>query len=215
MSEQEHIPEEIQIRSEEVQEILSFVPNWMIRWGNSLILILIMGLLLISWFVKYPDTIAANILVTTSNPPEKIYAKTDGQIDVILVDDNDLVTTDKLLAVIENTSNYKDVLLLKNTMDTLNIDYNNFYFPIEKLPILFLGDIEADYAMFERSYAEYKLSNELQPFSNEALANQLSINEAESRFNILSSQQRLNREELKLKKKDVERFETLYQKGVV
>ena len=42
--------QDIEIRSEEVQEILSFVPNWMIRWGNSLFLLLIIMLLFISWF---------------------------------------------------------------------------------------------------------------------------------------------------------------------
>ena len=31
----------IQVRSEEVQEILSYVPNWMIRWGMTLVLVII------------------------------------------------------------------------------------------------------------------------------------------------------------------------------
>jgi len=205
----------IQIRSEEVQEILSFVPNWMIRWGNALILALIVGLLFISWFVKYPDTIAAEILVTTSIPPEKIYAKNTGQLDAILVNDNESVSKNKLLAILENSANYKDVLLLKNIIDTLTINYDLFYFPLDKLPILFLGDVESDFALFERNYTEYKLNKELQPFSNESLANQLSITEARNRLNTLISQQSLNKQEIALKKKDLERFETLYKKGVI
>lgn len=205
----------IEIRSEEVQEILSFVPNWMIRWGNALILTLIVGLLFISWFVKYPDAIAAEILITTSIPPEKVYARNSGQLDVILVNDNDEVSKNKILAIIENSANYKDVLLLKNTVDTLTINYKDFYFPIEKLPLLFLGDIEADYALFERNYTEYLLNKELQPFSTEFMANQLSVAEARSRLNILTSQQRLNKKELTLKQKDLERSKTLYKKGVI
>ncbi len=209
------IQEDIELRSEEVQEILSFVPNWMIRWGNALILALIVGLLFISWFVKYPDTIAAEIIVTTSIPPEKIYAKSSGQLDAILVNDNDEVSKNKVLAILENSANYKDVLLLKNVIDTLAINYNDFYFPIEKLPMLFLGDVESDYALFERNYTEYKLNKELKPFSNEFLASQLSITEARSRLNILISQQSLNKKEIELKKKDLERFEILYKKGVI
>jgi len=207
--------EDIQLRSEEVQEILSFVPNWMIRWGNTLVLALIVGLLFISWFVKYPDTIAAEILVTTSIPPEKIYAKNTGQLDAILVNDNESVSKNKLLAILENSANYKDVLLLKNIIDTLTINYDLFYFPLDKLPILFLGDVESDFALFERNYTEYKLNKELQPFSNESLANQLSITEARNRLNTLISQQSLNKQEIALKKKDLERFETLYKKGVI
>jgi len=207
--------EEIQLRSEEVQEILTFVPNWMIRWGNALILGLIVGLLFISWFVKYPDTIAAEIIVTTSIPPEKIYANNSGQLDAILVNDNDQVSKNKILAIIENSANYQDVLLLKNTIDTLTVNYRDFYFPIDNLPMLFLGDIESDYALFERNYTEYKLNKELKPFSNEFLANQLSIAEARNRLSTLISQQSLNKQEIVLKKKDLERFETLYKKGII
>ena len=207
--------QDIQIRSEEVQEILTFVPNWMIRWGNTLILVLIIGLLFISWIVKYPDSIAAEIIVTTSIPPEKLYAKGNGQIDAILVNDNDDVSKNKVLAILENSANYKDVLLLKNLIDTLKIDYDNFYFPINKLPMLFLGDVESDYALFERNYTEYKINKELKPFSSEFLANQLSITEAKGRLNTLISQQSLNKREIQLKKKDLERYEMLYKKGVI
>ncbi|UOB17724.1 HlyD family secretion protein [Abyssalbus ytuae] len=206
---------EIQIRSEEVQEILSYIPNWMIRWGNTLVLSLIIGLLLISWFVKYPDTIGAEIIITTLNPPQKIYANTSGQLDAILIEDNEIVEKNQILAIIENTANYEDVLLLKNLIDTLTIDYNNFYFPTNQLPLLFLGDVENDYALFERSYEEYILNKELKPYTNEFLANQISINEAKSRLNILLSQQNINKRELDLKKKDLERSESLYKKGVI
>lgn len=207
--------EEIQLRSEEVQEILSFVPNWVIRWGNTLIFVLILGLLLISWFVKYPDTIATEIVVTTSIPPEKLYAKRGGQLVAILVEDNQNISKGKILAILENSANYKDVLLLKNIIDTLTVNYTNFYFPLEQLPMLFLGDVESDYALFERSYTEYKLNKELNPFSNESLANQFSIAEARNRLGTLISQQSLNKKELALKKKDLERFETLYKKGII
>ncbi len=206
---------DLQLRSEEVQEILSFVPNWMIQWGNSLILFLIFGLLLISWFVKYPDTIPVEIIVTTAIPPEKIFSKSSGQIDVILVNDNDIVSESKILAILENSANYQDVLLLKKSIDTVTINYDNFYFPIEKLPMLFLGDIESDYAFFESNYSEYILNKELKPFSNEFLANQLSITEAKSRLNILISQETLNKSELELKRKDLDRYKTLYKKGII
>ena len=32
---------EIELRSEEVQEILTRIPHWMIRWGNVIILFLL------------------------------------------------------------------------------------------------------------------------------------------------------------------------------
>ncbi len=207
--------EQIELRSEEVQEILSFVPNWMIRWGNTLFFGLILGLLLISWFVKYPDVIASEVLITTSTPPEKIYANRNGQLDAILAADNEDVAKDKILAIVENSSNYEDVILLKNIIDTLQVDYNDFYFPLETLSTLFLGDVESDFALFERSYTEYKLNKELKPLESEYLANQLSLAEARNRLNTLIAQQGINRRELELKRKDQERYKSLYEKGII
>lgn len=205
----------IELRSEEVQEILSFVPNWMIRCGNSLILVLIIGLLLITWLVKYPDAIPAEVVITTVQPPEKVYARTSGQLDAILVQNKDFVEKGIFLGIVENTSNYKDVLLLKQIIDTLKIDYKNFYFPIEQMPMLFLGDLESEYALFEQSYTEYILNKDLEPFSNEFSTNRLSILEAKTRLNILISQQALNKSELNIKQKDLQRFKLLFEKGAI
>ena len=66
--------QDIEIRSEEVQDILKAVPNWMIRWGNTLLLFLMIMLLFISWFIKYPDVISTEIMITTEIPPEKLLS---------------------------------------------------------------------------------------------------------------------------------------------
>jgi len=88
---------EIQIGSEEVQEILSYVPNWLVRYGNTIVLLL----LLITWFVKYPDVITAEVVVTTKIPPEKIYAKSSGKIETILVNNKAKVTANSIIEVIK------------------------------------------------------------------------------------------------------------------
>ena len=42
-----------ELRSEEVQEILSQVPHWMIRWGNIVILTIIVLLISIDfWYIS-------------------------------------------------------------------------------------------------------------------------------------------------------------------
>ena len=205
----------IEIRSEQVQEILSFVPNWMIRWGNTLFLLLIIMLLCFTWFIKYPDVIATEIMITTINPPEKIYANATGKFDAILVKDGDTVKLNDNLAIIENSALYKDVFLLKKVIDTLVINRNNFWFPINELPPLILGDIAASFNEFENNYSEYILNKKLNPFKNQFSANQLSLIEAKGRLQILNSQKELNLKELSFKEKDVERQKNLFDKGVI
>ena len=209
------IENNIQIRSEEVQEILSYVPNWMVRYGNTLVLLLILLLLLITWFVKYPDVITAEVVVTTKIPPEKIYAKSTGKIETILVSNRAKITANSIIAVIENTANYKDVLLLKSIVDTIAINKKEFTFPIDELPFLVLGDINSNFSNFETNYSEYILNKELKPYSSEFLANNVSLAEVKNRLAILKSQKELNEKELEFDKKDLNRSKILFEKGVI
>ncbi len=207
--------DDIQLRSEEVQEILTRVPHWMIRWGNLLILVLVIMLLFLSWLVKYPDVIPAEAIITTQIPPQKEYAKTSGKIEAILVQDNQIVPKNTPLAILESTANYNDVFLLKSIVDTVRLNNKSFAFPIDELPVLFLGDIETSFALFENSYSEYILNKELQPFSNEALANQVSLSELYRRLENLKAQKRLGRTELTYKRKELLRQKELFEKGVI
>ncbi|WP_415036748.1 hypothetical protein [Flavobacterium sp.] len=136
-----------ELRSEEVQEILTRVPHWIIRWGSVVILTIMAMLFFVSWLVKYPDIIPAEIIITTNVPPQKLKAKTSGKIETILVRDKAVISKNTAMAIIENTANYKDVFLLKSIVDTIDIDKSSF--PFEKLKALQLGDIESSFAVFE------------------------------------------------------------------
>ncbi|MCT4699672.1 HlyD family secretion protein [Tenacibaculum haliotis] len=207
--------QDIEIRSEEVQEILSYVPNWMIRWGNTLFLGLILMLLFIAWFIKYPDVISSEVMVTTSFPPEKIYAKSTGQFEVFLTSEDKNVSENEVLAVIDNSASYKDVLLLKSITDTITFGSKEFFFPIEKLPFLILGDITSSFSQFENDYSEYVLNNKLTPYKSETFANRMSVIEAKGRLQILLSQKNLNQKELEFKEKDLNRSKKMFIQGVI
>lgn len=206
---------DIELRSEEVQDILSDVPHWMIRWGSTLFFALILMLLIISWFVKYPDIIEGEAIITTQVPPQKEYAKISGKIQNILVTDNQQVEKNTPLAIIENTANFKDVYTLKSVLEKVKSNNTSFYFPIDSLPVLFLGDIESDFALFENNYIQYTLNKKLQPFVNEETANKTSLSELNSRLISLKSQLELNKARLNFRKKDLERNKTLFEKGIV
>jgi multidrug efflux pump subunit AcrA (membrane-fusion protein) len=95
---------DIKLRSDEVQEILEKIPHWMIRWGNLLLFSLIVMLLTLSWFVKYPDIVSSQTIITTETPPQKEFARITGKIDSIFVKDGQLVKENQSLAMIENIS---------------------------------------------------------------------------------------------------------------
>ena len=207
--------DEIDTNSEQIREILAKQPGFVLKWGISVIFIAVFLMLLATWIIKYPDIIHSEVILTTENPPQKEYAKVTGKIDTIFVSDSDNVSNQQPLAILENTANYKDVFFLKSILDTIQIQKHSFYFPIDELPILFLGEIDAALSTFETNYIHYVLNKELKPFTNEALANKTTTSELNRQLRNLQGQKALHKQELEFKQKDVSRSKTLFEKGVV
>lgn len=205
----------VELRSEHVQELLEAVPSWMIRYGNIVILVLIIMFLMLSWFIKYPDIIISEAQITTQLPPQKKYTQLTGKLDSLLIQDNQSVKAGDVLAIIENTANFEHILLLKSIIDTIKLKNKDFHFPLNDLPILFLGDIDSEYALFENSYIQYQLNKKYKPYSNEQKGNQNSKFQLYSRLTTQESQKKINKAELAYQKKDLERQQQLYKKGVI
>ena len=204
-----------EVRSEQVQEILTKVPHWLVSSGNTLLLLFILLIVLISWFVKYPDVIEAPVMLTSVNPPEKIYARAGGSLEAMLINDGDQVAAGQPLAVLESAARYEDVLKLSTAIDTLKVNRSFFWFPLDQMPILILGELNNSYANFENSYLEYLLNRQDEPLVNESEANVISLNEARKRLQNLLDQQALSERELELKLVDLEREKTQYDNGYI
>ena len=70
---------EIELRSEEVQEVMSHVPVWILRWGITVLFCIVIILLIGSYLFKYPDVVEAEITVSTQNPPAYVVARVAGR----------------------------------------------------------------------------------------------------------------------------------------
>ncbi|MBA4319989.1 MAG: HlyD family secretion protein [Flavobacterium sp.] len=203
----------IELRSEEVQEILTRVPNWMIRWGTVVFSSIILMLLFTSWFIKYPDIVSTQIVITTNIPPEKLIAKAYGKIEIIFIKDRAIVRKNTPLAVIESSANYKDVFLLKSIVDTINIDKSKF--PFEKLKSAQLGEIESFFAVFQKESIADDLNKKLQPYQVEGSAQSYEAIQLKERLSLLESQKSNNQSELILHKSGLDRYESLFKKGII
>lgn len=205
----------IELRSEEVQEILTKVPHWMIRWGNVVILTVLLSLLVMSWVVKYPDIVTSEITITTQIPPQRLITKSSGRIEKIFIKNGETVSANTALAVIENTARYQDVFLLKSIIDTLKIDKGFIRFPFESLPSMQLGEIEGPFAVFEKDFIAYSLNRKLQPYKVEGAAQNYEVIEIKERLNLLQQQKQISETEIQLKKKELDRYKKLYDKGII
>lgn len=148
--------DKIEIRSDEVQEIMGKTPHWLLRWGNTIIFISIATLLGLSWFVKYPDVVPARITITTVNPPIPVVARTTGQIEVLFIAEGDIVQKDQIVGVIQNPADYNEVLALEVLMDSVEVQWKDTTNP-PALPTFYsLGTIQGDYSNFVQNYELYR-----------------------------------------------------------
>lgn len=57
----------IELRSEKVRHIIGEIPSRIVRYGITIITIVILGLLIGAYFIPYPETISAKVLMTNAH----------------------------------------------------------------------------------------------------------------------------------------------------
>lgn len=107
--------QDLEIRSEEVQEIIGQVPGGLIRWGITVIFVVMLALLGVTWFIKYPDLLTAPVVITTTPAPVNLVARTGGRIQ-LLKPDNAACEAGDVIAVIQSNANLQAVLELEQQL---------------------------------------------------------------------------------------------------
>lgn len=205
----------IELRSESVQEVLSNPPVWIVRYGISIIFAVMILVVVGSWYVKYPDVISAKAVITSRNPPERLESKVNSRIVKLYAINSEKVKKGDVLAILESSANYQDVLKLKAIVDSINPNYKNFHFPFNELNNIQLGDIQSVFIQFHRAYIENELNQKLHPFSQEITSGKNTQNENGNRLISLYAQQKLEQAKLSLSDQQYKRAMQLFDKGVI
>lgn len=159
------VEKNIELRSEEVQEIMGTPPKWIVRRGIAIISIVIFVLLAGSWFYKYPDIIEARVVILSENPPVSVVARSDGKLSELFVIDKQHVDAGTILGIIENPADYREVYQLKNFTDSLRTNFDAGKFAMITFNNnLSLGQNQAQYSLFASLCAEYQTFLNFNPF---------------------------------------------------
>lgn len=212
--ETDNILDNIDLRSEVVQDVLTTPPHWMVRWGNTLFFIVLILILIMSYIIKYPEFINAPIIISSQNPPEKIEARISSKIEKILIHDQQKVKKGDILVVLQSTGNYQDILELKDIVNSINID-NMVSFPLYKTSRFRLGELQSDYNSFAKALTDEMLFTNLKPYAPDDIAIDQNISENKNQLNILKQQLNLENAKYTLTKKNYERTLSLFEQGVI
>lgn len=150
----------LSVRSEEVQEIIGRPPHWIIRWGITVFLLVLVLVLALSWIIKYPDIVTASFTLTSVNAPKSVVAHADGQLINLFVKDHERIQQGQIAGFIESTADPNEVLQLENVTDSLTVLLNND--KTERIPKLFqvsythLGELQTAFQTFNQAYLQFK-----------------------------------------------------------
>ncbi|MFW6311593.1 MAG: HlyD family secretion protein [Nanoarchaeota archaeon] len=208
----------LEFRSEEVQEIMGYIPHWFLRTGVSIILgILIFGLIL-SYFIKYPDVLIAKVSITSDTPPLNIMSRATGKMDSLLVKDKQYVEKNKILAIINNTASYNDILKIEVEIEkvtkclkeiekknNIKIKQNNYV----------LGDIESNYLQFIKAIKDFKNFLALDYHNKKTEKLQRQINKKKKLYIIEQRQFKIAKSEFILNEKQFKRDSLLFSRKVI
>ncbi len=207
----------IEIRSDEVQEIIGKSPSWLLRSGLTVILAFVLFLLLGSWLFRYPDIIRARVVVLSENPPAHIVARTTGRIDQLFVQDNDLVGRGQIISILENAANHEDVLKLRDDLskaDQFFITFDTIYYKVIT-PGYSLGDIQPDFSSFLRLYNNYISFIRLKYYPQKVSSLREQVHMQRIYYDRLWSQRQILENEYHIALEQFRRDSVLYRKDVL
>lgn len=207
----------IELRSDEVKEILERMPNWIIRSGTTLFFVVIFAVVIGSWFFRYPDIIYSKLVLTSLNPPAELVARSNGQIQNLYVVDNQEVKKGDLLAIIENPAVNDDVFVLKTKM----AEFHSHLTGVDGIKSNLLegnfrlGEIQSYYNGFLKSYVDYQRFFDLDYYDRKIASYRDQISKYNLYYDRQYQQKVISESELAISKKQFTRDSSLFIRGVI
>lgn len=105
------------MRSKIASDILGKDPPSLIRWGIASMLSFLLMLLVLSNIIAYPDINIAQVEVTAKSAPIPLYARVNGYIKHVFVNEGDTVSEGDILALINNSADLDQVQILSDWLN--------------------------------------------------------------------------------------------------
>jgi multidrug efflux pump subunit AcrA (membrane-fusion protein) len=205
------------LRTEEVRDILRRMPHWTIRWGTTVIAAAIVVLLIFSFLFRYPDMITSEVVISASNPPAEIKARSTGKITGIYIANEENVHKGQTLAVIENPAKLEDMEQVKAYVAEMKpfISSPDLSLEVKAPSSLVLGQVQESFSSFLKQLADYQ-NFILQKFYAEritALEGQIAMQQ--QMLIRLEAQQKIEEQRFRLSTQSYQRDSSLFEKKAI
>ena len=207
------------IISDEIQELINHKPHWMVKYGNVVFFLILGALLTMCWFIRYPDIVKGSLRLEAINAPKLLVAKTEGNLERLLVVNEQEVKQGQPLAYLSSSGSHEQVLALQKWISQIepyvikgDLD---ILLSMSKPVFNRLGDIQTVYQEFQNQLKETleTLSSGYYSHSKEVLLKDMGFLAAIG--NNADSQQFLLMQDLDLQRKEYSMDEYLAKEKVI
>lgn len=147
------------LHSEDMQDIITTVPSWLLRWGITLFFGILVLMLFLAAFIHYPDIVNASLRIDSPNPANLVVSKVSGKMVKLMVTADETVSIGQPLAYFESKADHEKVLMLLQKLNQIKRQV----LQVKPLNSLLLqqaentdfGELQASYQIYVRSYIEY------------------------------------------------------------
>lgn len=157
----DELPSNLDLYSDNLSEIVSPPPSWILYRGIGSIIFILLILISMLFFIKYPEIVTGTIKFTTSYSPRTIISRRNGTLAKILVKEGEWVARRTDVAYLESTANHEQVLeILSKLRKIKNRELDvSFLDGILSPDELELGELQSVYGSFFLSYLDYMAVN--------------------------------------------------------
>ncbi len=137
-------------RSEEVSDIIERFPTGWTKVISGIMSVVVLVALFLAFFIKYPDTVSGQLIITGQKAPVRIVSSVDGRLH-LCIPNKRIVHIGQCVGYIESGASYDDVMRLDSICriklgPNVNIDLPDS---------LNLGALSAKYNDFVLAYTKY------------------------------------------------------------
>ncbi len=205
------------LHSEDLQEIIAKPPSWLLKRGISLILGIVLLMLGLSIFIRFPEIVGSAVKFNSINAPKAIMSRNNGTLVKILVGDGEWVKPGTELAYLESTADHGQVTTLLERLQNLKKVKNESY-NLESLidpAKLNLGELQAGYQNFYLAYLNYRAASEDGIYQKRKGALVKELTNLARQYEKATQSFKLQQQQLKLAEEEFEKYELLAQKKII
>lgn len=209
----------IELRSDAVREIIGKPPAWLVQWGTLTMALIILLLLIGSFWFRYPDMLQSEVKILSPQPPVEVVARNDGFLDFLLVQDSQLVQSGQVLGVLQSSVNYEFVRQIEPELDSVakwfSVD------SLEGIASFFetsrqeAGSLKGEYGALLTALRNYYNFRIVGKYDAKLRAAKLEEKNTRIHYDRIYYQKGLRKQDLDLAEKQVDRQRSLLSNGAI